>query len=100
MNNQSKCELKIYAGNSNPKLAEEIANKLCVKISDCHAKRFSDGELRLECNENVYGHDVFIIQSTSNPSAEHMFEMMMMCDSAKRCGACRVIGVIPYFIEA
>ena len=97
MYNQKNGELKIYAGNSNPKLAEEIAKKLGVAISDFHATRFSDGELRLNCSENVYGHDVFIIQSMSNPAAEHMFEMMMMCDSAKRCGASRVIGVIPYF---
>ena len=97
MNNQKECELKIFAGNSNPKLAEKIADKLGVKISDCHAIKFSDGELSLDCNENVYGHDVFIIQSTSNPAAEHIFEMMMMCDSAKRSGAARVIGVIPYF---
>ena len=89
--------LKIIAGSSNPELASGIAEYIGVDIAKCRVGKFSDGELRLINEDNFYDNDVFIIQSTSAPQAEFMFEMMMYCASAKGCGARRVIGVIPYF---
>jgi ribose-phosphate pyrophosphokinase len=91
-----KLELKLFCGNSNIPLAQSIGNYLKVPISRAKVARFSDGEISVKIEENVRGKDVFIIQSTHAP-AEHLFELLVMLDAAKRASARRITAVIPYF---
>ena len=88
--------MKIFTGSSNPQLAAKIAAYLNVAIGDVEFKRFSDGEIWFKYNENIRGCDVFLIQSTQ-PPAEHLMELLIMLDAAKRASAKRITAVIPYF---
>jgi len=106
MLNPRKRNLKIFAGHSNSKLAKEISDKLGVPIGDCSVKTFSDGEFALSNRDNVYGQNVFIIQSISRSIDEdgtvrsvndNLMELLMMGKSAKCSGASKVTAVIPYF---
>ena len=89
--------LVIFTGNSNRKLALDICRHLKVKLGDASIDRFSDGEIRVKINENVRGHDVFVVQSTSNPANEHIMELLIMIDALKRASAQRITAVLPYF---
>lgn len=89
--------LKIFSGNSNVALAKEICEYLDVPLGVAKVKTFSDGEIMVEIGENVRGQDVYIIQSTSNPSNTHLMEMLIMVDALKRASAARITAVIPYF---
>jgi len=89
-------DLKIFSGNSNRALAEQIAASLKVKLSEAMVSRFADGEIRIQIRENVRGADVFIIQSTQPPS-DNLMELLIMLDAAKRASAGRITAVIPYF---
>ncbi|MDP2929454.1 MAG: ribose-phosphate pyrophosphokinase [Candidatus Omnitrophota bacterium] len=89
--------LVIFTGNSNKKLALDICKHLKVKLGDASIDRFSDGEIRVKINENVRGHDVFVVQSTSNPANEHIMELLIMIDALKRASAQRITAVLPYF---
>lgn len=91
-----KDELKLFCGNSNRPLAERISAYLQVPLSRATVSRFSDGEISVKIGENVRGTDIFIIQSTHAP-AEHLLELLVMLDAAKRASARRVTAVIPYF---
>lgn len=91
-----KDELKLFCGNSNRPLAERISAYLKVPISRADVSRFSDGEISVKIEENVRGTDIFIIQSTHAP-AEHLLELLIMLDAAKRASARRITAVIPYF---
>jgi len=89
-------ELKIIAGNSNRPLAESIARNIGINLSSCEVRRFSDGEVFVQINENIRGADLFIVQST-NPPAENLLELMIMAEAARRASAARITAVIPYY---
>ena len=89
-------QLKIFTGRSNPVLAEGIAKSLGKELGLLTIKTFADGELWIKFEENIRGHDVFIIQSTNSP-AENIIELALMADAAVRASAGRVTAVIPYF---
>ena len=89
-------EMKIFSGRSNPALSERIASSLGRELGAISIKTFSDGELWVKFEENIRGHDVFLIQSTNSP-AENIIELVLMADAAVRASAGRVTAVIPYF---
>ncbi len=91
-----KREAKLFAGRSNPQLAEKIANYLGKPLGNLTIKNFSDGEIWVKYEENIRGTDVFLIQSTNAP-AENLLELLIMIDAAKRASASRITAVIPYF---
>jgi ribose-phosphate pyrophosphokinase len=90
-------ELKIFSGNANPALAQEICDHLSVPLAQATVKTFSDGEIMVEINENVRGRDVFVVQSTCQPSNQNLMELLVMVDALKRASAARITAVIPYF---
>ena len=90
-------ELKIFSGNANPALAREICDHLSVPLARATVKTFSDGEILVEVNENVRGRDVFVVQSTCQPSNQNIMELLVMIDALKRASAARITAVIPYF---
>jgi ribose-phosphate pyrophosphokinase len=94
---QHSVELKIFAGNSNPPLAEEISQYLKVPLGKAVVETFSDGESRVEVKENVRGADVFVLQSTSAPGNNNVMELLLMLDAFKRASAKRITAVIPYY---
>ncbi|MBN2284181.1 MAG: ribose-phosphate pyrophosphokinase [Deltaproteobacteria bacterium] len=89
--------IKIFSGNSNIHLAEGICRKLGVRLGDAQVTTFSDGETRVEIDENVRGMDVFIIQSTCTPVNNSLMELLIMIDAMKRASADRITAVIPYY---
>ncbi len=90
-------KLKVFTGNSNPQLAEEICKYLHLPLSKVAVRRFSDGEVFVEVGENVRGADVFVIQSTSPPVNDHLMELLIMVDAFRRSSARRITAVIPYY---
>jgi ribose-phosphate pyrophosphokinase len=94
---QHSVELKIFAGNSNPPLAEEISQYLKVPLGKAVVETFSDGESKVEIKENVRGADVFVLQSTSAPGNNNVMELLLMLDAFKRASAKRITAVIPYY---
>jgi ribose-phosphate pyrophosphokinase len=92
--------LKIFSGNSNPELAQQICSSLEVSLGRALVSTFSDGEIRVEISENVRGVDVFIIQSGAHPVNQHLMELLLMIDACKRASARRVTAVIPYYSYA
>lgn len=89
--------IKIFAGNSHPELAEEIANLLGLTLGNSKVSTFSDGEISVDINETVRGADVFIVQSTSSPVNNNLMELLIMIDAFKRASAGRITAVIPYY---
>src|SRR5712691_2412261 len=89
--------IKLVAGNSNPALAQEIANWLHLPLTKAVVRRFADMEIFVEIQENVRGSDVFIIQSTSYPANDHLMELLIITDALRRASARRITAVIPYF---
>lgn len=89
--------IKIFAANANPKLAQEIADILGVPLGKSEVGKFSDGEISVSINETVRGSDVFVVQSTSAPTNTHIMELLIMIDAFKRASAGRVTAVIPYY---
>jgi ribose-phosphate pyrophosphokinase len=89
--------MKIVAGNSNRPLAEAIAAYLNLPLAKCQVKRFADMEVFVEIQENVRGEDVFIVQSTSFPTNDHLMELLIITDALRRASARRITAVIPYF---
>lgn len=88
---------KLFAGNSHPELAKEIASKLGVTLGDAHVDKFSDGEISVTIKETVRGADVFVIQSTSSPVNDNLMELLIMIDAFRRASAGRITVVNPYF---
>ena len=88
--------MKIFAGRSNLRLAQEISAELDIPLGPRTIKNFSDGEIYLKFEENIRNQDVFIIQST-NPPAENIIELLLMLDAARRASASSVTAVIPYY---
>ncbi len=89
--------LKIFCGNSNPELAKEICTYLDAPLGAATVKSFPDGESFVQINENIRGSDVFIIQSTCNPANQHLMELFIMIDAARRASANRITAVIPFY---
>jgi ribose-phosphate pyrophosphokinase len=87
----------IFSGNSNPELAKKICDYLNVPLGGEKVKRFSDGEIQIEIDENVRSRDVFIIQSTCCPVNENLVELLLMIDALKRASAASITAVIPYY---
>jgi ribose-phosphate pyrophosphokinase len=90
-------ELKLFSGNANRALAEEIAQYLRVPLSDAEVSRFSDGEVFVQFNENVRGADVFVVQPTCPPVNDSLMELLIMTDALKRASAHRITAVLPYY---
>lgn len=78
-------------------LAQAMAKHLDLKLTEATIRRFSDGEIFVEVQENVRGEDVFLVQSTSYPANEHIMELLITLDALRRASAARVTAVIPYF---
>ena len=89
--------LMIFAGTSNPELAEKIVRQLNMELGQADVSRFSDGEVSVEIHENVRGQDVFLLQPTCAPSNDNLMELMLMADAVKRASAQRITAVIPYY---
>lgn len=89
--------LKIFTGNSNTELAQEVVDKLDIPMGRAKVGRFSDGEINVTIGENVRGSDVFLIQSTCVPGNENMMELLIMLDALKRASAEHICAVIPYY---
>jgi ribose-phosphate pyrophosphokinase len=89
--------MKLVAGNSNPKLAEAIAQSLDVPLTKAQVKRFADNEAWVTIEENVRGEDVFVLQSTSYPANDNLMELLVCIDALKRASAKRITAVTPYF---
>jgi len=89
--------LLIFSGNSNPVLAKAICKYLGKELGGAKVKRFSDGEIQIEIDENVRSRDVFVIQSTCAPVNDNLIELLLMVDAFKRSSATRITAVIPYF---
>ncbi len=90
-------DMKLFAGNAVPELAQKVANRLYTKLGNATVGRFSDGEIAVEIHENVRGSDVFIIQSTCAPTNDNLMELIVMIDALRRASAGRITAVIPYF---
>ena len=89
--------MKILSGTSNPRLSKEISKKLKSKLINTNIKRFADGEIYIEINENIRGNSVFVIQSTSNPANDNIMELLLCIDALRRSSAKNITAVIPYF---
>jgi len=89
--------LKVFSGNSNPALAEEICRHLGHKLGEASVRNFSDGEIYLQILENVRGMDVFAVQSTCTPVERNLLELLLMIDALKRSSAERITAVLPYY---
>ena len=94
---ESESGLVVFAGNSNLLLAREICEYLQMPLGKCEVGKFSDGEIQIEIGENVRGRDVFLVQSTSTPVNDHLMELLIMIDAARRASAASITAVVPYF---
>ncbi|MEQ9003690.1 MAG: ribose-phosphate pyrophosphokinase [Pseudomonadales bacterium] len=89
--------LRIYEGSSNRSLAQRIERDMGTELGRATVERFSDGEVCVEIEENVRGEDVFLLQSTSAPTNDHLMELVIMADAMRRSSASRITAVVPYF---
>ena len=89
--------IKLFAGNSNPGLAANIASYLDIQLGKGEIGTFSDGEVMVEIHENVRGSDCFVLQSTCSPANTHVMELLIMVDALRRSSAARITAVVPYF---
>ena len=89
--------MKIIACNSSKSLSEKISKHIGVPLADVSLRTFNDREIFVEINENIRGEDVFIIQSTSHPANDHLMELLITIDAARRGSAKRITAVIPYY---
>ncbi len=90
-------ELKLFTGNSNPALAQEICDYLSIPLGEATVATFSDGEILVRIEENVRGMDVFLLQSASDPVNKNIMELLIMLDALKRASAYRITAVLPYY---
>ncbi len=90
-------DYRVFAGNSNRRLADAIAHELGRPLGACTVGRFSDGEIQVEIGENVRGLDTFVVQSTSPDANTNLMELLIMADALKRASAHSIVAVIPYY---
>ena len=96
--NTLKSNLRIFSGNANRPLAEEIVKDLGCQLGSCRIGRFADGEVVIDINEDIRGKDLFIVQSTCPPNInDNLMELMLMISTARRASARRITAVIPYY---
>ena len=89
--------VKIISGSSQKRLSEELANILQLKLIKADIKKFADEELYIKLNDSLYREDVIIVQSISKPANDHLMELLLLTDAAKRAGANKIIALVPYF---
>ena len=89
--------MKILTGNSNKKLSDKISKNLKNKLVNTSIRKFADGEIYIEINENIRGNSIFIIQSVSSPANDNLMELLLCIDALKRSSAKNITAVIPYF---
>ena len=87
----------IFTGSANPELASEVSKILGIDISQADIGQFSDGEIKVQIEDNVRGHDTFIIQSTCAPTNKNVMEIMLIADALKRSSASKVTAIVPYY---
>ncbi len=90
-------ELKLISGTANPELAHLISREIGVPLTDPRVRRFPDGEIGVQIQDSMRGHDVFLIQPTCNPVNERLMELFILLDAARRASAGRITAVMPYF---
>ena len=88
---------KLFTGNANPQLAQEIAEEIGIQLGKATVGRFSDGEVNVMIHENVRGQDIYIIQPTCPPTNENLMELLLLISSMRRASARRITAVIPYY---
>ena len=89
--------MKVLAGTSNSRLCKDIARQLKLKLVNSNIKRFADGEVYVEINENIRGNSIFVVQSTSTPANDNLMELLICIDALRRSSAKNITAVIPYF---
>lgn len=89
--------LVVLTGNSNPALCKEICGYLRVPLGKVEVRRFPEGEIRVQIQQNIRGRDVFILQSTSTPPNDNLMELLILIDAARRASASRITAVLPFF---
>ena len=90
-------KMMVFTGNSNRDLAEKVASRLYLELGSAKVDKFSDGEVAVELNENVRGKDVFVLQSTCEPTNDNLMELLLIIDALRRASASRITAVVPYF---
>jgi len=90
-------EMKVFTGSANRELAQRICDYLGVPLGQAMISSFPDGETYIKIEENIRGRDVFIVQPTCPPTNEHLMELLIMVDAARRASADRITAVIPFF---
>ncbi len=90
-------DYKVFSGTANGALTDRICGALKTTVGDAMIKRFADGEVHLQIQENVRGTDVFVVQPTCTPVNEHLMELLLMIDAFKRASAERITAVLPYY---
>ena len=93
----SNSNFDIFTGSANPELATEASKILGIDISHADIGQFSDGEIKVQIEDNVRGHDTFIIQSTCAPTNKNVMEIMLIADALKRSSASKVTAIVPYY---
>ncbi|MEI6862738.1 MAG: ribose-phosphate pyrophosphokinase [Verrucomicrobiota bacterium] len=93
----SEPRLKIFSGNSNRPLAEDICRHVGVPLGAATVTSFPDGETFVKIDENIRGQDVYIVQSTCTPTNQHIMELLIMIDAARRASAHRITAVMPFY---
>ena len=93
----SNSNFDIFTGSANPELASEVSKILGIDISHADVGEFSDGEIKVQIEDNVRGHDTFIIQSTCAPTNKNIMEIMLIADALKRSSASKVTAIVPYY---
>src|SRR4030043_808987 len=90
-------EIKLFTGNAHRELAQEVASYLGISVGNATVTKFSDGEVMVRIDENVRGHDVFVLQPTCTPVNDNLMELLLMIDALKRASAKRITAVIPSY---
>ncbi len=89
--------MMVFSGNATPAVAKAVTRELGIPLGRAIVDRFSDGEIQVEILENVRGHDVFVVQSTCQPTNDNLMELLIMVDALRRSSAGRITAVMPYF---
>ena len=89
--------MKVFSGNSNPRLAKAVCKRIGCPLGEADVRRFADQEIYVEIGENVRGQDVYIVQSTAYPANDNLMELLIMIDAVRRASARRITAVMPYF---
>jgi ribose-phosphate pyrophosphokinase len=94
---RAKQGIKIFTGNANPGLTNEICERMNIPLAKADVTRFSDGEINVQILDNVRGSDVFVVQPTAAPVNRNLMELLIMIDALKRASASRITAVLPYY---